>query len=225
MKANHVHSRLGWISLVLLSSTLTTQAFYNPQTGRWLNRDPIGEKGGKNLYGFVRNKPVGSFDADGRMEISACETALKQALQSNAKARAIVAELKRRECPEPNPFCKCCSASESGGGFDPASKTVKICANAWTSGAGIIAAVVHELMHALDNCGGTDWSNCKERACSEIRAYDQGGTCAPGGLDRQSGESYRDCIKRKATASTTAQPSCTAADVDSQMHACLGTEL
>ena len=27
--------------------------FYNPNMGRWLNRDPIEEQGGHNLYGFV----------------------------------------------------------------------------------------------------------------------------------------------------------------------------
>ncbi len=200
---------------------------YRTASGRakWPNRDPIGEAGGRNLYGFVRNNPIGSFDTDGRMEVSSCETALKRALESNAKAKKLVAELKKRKCPEPEPACKCCSAEERGGGFDPTTKKVKICANAWTSGAGIISAVVHELTHALDDCKGTDWSKCKERACSEIRAYDQGGSCASGGLDRQPGESYRECIKRKATASTTADPSCTEADVESQMDACLGSEL
>ena len=29
--------------------------YYNPQTGRWLNKDPIGEDGGLNLYGMVNN--------------------------------------------------------------------------------------------------------------------------------------------------------------------------
>jgi len=29
---------------------------YNPQDGRWINRDPIGIQGGYNLYGFVGNK-------------------------------------------------------------------------------------------------------------------------------------------------------------------------
>ena len=28
---------------------------YNPQDGRWISRDPIGEKGGVHLYGFVKN--------------------------------------------------------------------------------------------------------------------------------------------------------------------------
>ncbi len=30
--------------------------------GRWINRDPIGEDGGLNLYGFVRNDGVNAFD-------------------------------------------------------------------------------------------------------------------------------------------------------------------
>lgn len=38
---------------------------YNPSTGRWLSRDPIGEKGGLNLYGFVGNDPIGHFDKKG----------------------------------------------------------------------------------------------------------------------------------------------------------------
>ena len=32
----------------------------------WLNRDPIYEEGGINLYGFVRNRPVNLVDALGR---------------------------------------------------------------------------------------------------------------------------------------------------------------
>ena len=40
--------------------------FYVPGLGRWLTRDPIGEIGGINLYGFVRNNPVIFIDADGR---------------------------------------------------------------------------------------------------------------------------------------------------------------
>ncbi len=36
--------------------------FYNPPDGRWLNRDPIEEKGGKNLYAFCMNNGVGNVD-------------------------------------------------------------------------------------------------------------------------------------------------------------------
>ena len=39
--------------------------WYAPNLQRWLNRDPIGERGGKNLYTFVRNSPVGFSDPFG----------------------------------------------------------------------------------------------------------------------------------------------------------------
>ena len=38
---------------------------YNPTTGRWLNRDPIEERGGANLYGFVGNDSVCAVDVRG----------------------------------------------------------------------------------------------------------------------------------------------------------------
>jgi RHS repeat-associated protein len=39
--------------------------FYEPNLQRWLNRDPIGERGGINLYGFVGNSPVNYVDPYG----------------------------------------------------------------------------------------------------------------------------------------------------------------
>jgi RHS repeat-associated protein len=38
---------------------------YNPSLGRWISRDPIGENGGLNLYGYVGNDPIDSFDPFG----------------------------------------------------------------------------------------------------------------------------------------------------------------
>jgi RHS repeat-associated protein len=36
--------------------------FYDPETGRWPSRDPIAERGGANLYGFVYNSPFNWID-------------------------------------------------------------------------------------------------------------------------------------------------------------------
>lgn len=36
--------------------------YYAPETGRWINRDPIEEDGGYNLYGFVDNNGVSYID-------------------------------------------------------------------------------------------------------------------------------------------------------------------
>lgn len=41
--------------------------YYDPLTGRWPSRDPIEEKGGVNLYGFVGNAPVDLFDVLGNI--------------------------------------------------------------------------------------------------------------------------------------------------------------
>jgi RHS repeat-associated protein len=36
--------------------------FYSPELGRWLKKDPIGERGGINLYGMVGNSPTIKID-------------------------------------------------------------------------------------------------------------------------------------------------------------------
>ncbi len=36
--------------------------YYNPSTGNWLNRDPIGELGGLNVYGFLGNDGINKQD-------------------------------------------------------------------------------------------------------------------------------------------------------------------
>jgi len=39
-----------------------TYRYYDPLTGRWPSRDPIGEEGGLNLYGFAGNNGCSKFD-------------------------------------------------------------------------------------------------------------------------------------------------------------------
>ncbi|MCP3891851.1 MAG: hypothetical protein GY702_23740, partial [Desulfobulbaceae bacterium] len=37
--------------------TISGYRFYQAELGRWVSRDPLGEDGGVNLYGFVGNEP------------------------------------------------------------------------------------------------------------------------------------------------------------------------
>jgi len=44
--------------------------YYDPVTGQWPNRDPIGEQGGCNLYVFSVNTPCNHLDLHGLIEVS-----------------------------------------------------------------------------------------------------------------------------------------------------------
>jgi hypothetical protein len=50
----------------------TAQCFYNPSAGRWLNRDPIAERGEVSLYVFSRNGPIDKIDPLGQKCIDPC---------------------------------------------------------------------------------------------------------------------------------------------------------
>ncbi len=44
--------------------------FYAPGLGRWINRDPMGEAGGTNVYLFVGNNPVNMVDENGLLGVA-----------------------------------------------------------------------------------------------------------------------------------------------------------
>lgn len=58
--------------------------FYDPNFGRWLNRDPIGERGDFNLYNFSANSPVSGFDINGLWYSGPLINAAKYAAEEEA---------------------------------------------------------------------------------------------------------------------------------------------
>lgn len=60
------------LAALLVASDAHAMRWYSPSTGRWFSRNPIGERGGANVYGFVRNTPVAAIDPLGLAE-STCE--------------------------------------------------------------------------------------------------------------------------------------------------------
>ncbi|MCK4981820.1 MAG: RHS repeat-associated core domain-containing protein [Victivallaceae bacterium] len=48
--------------------------YYSPALGKWLSRDPIGERGGSNLYAMVNNNPVDYWDKLGLKKKCDCLT-------------------------------------------------------------------------------------------------------------------------------------------------------
>ncbi len=48
-----------------VSSATTGLRSYSPELGRWVSRDPIGERGGENLWVWLLNSPLNFLDAIG----------------------------------------------------------------------------------------------------------------------------------------------------------------
>jgi RHS repeat-associated protein len=166
--------------------------WYDPETGRWPSRDPIEEKGGLNLYGFVGNSGVNIWDYLGQKPKtkSAHEKCLENIENTKKANKDILDKIKNSGCPEPKFDCKCCDYS---GFFDAETNTIWICEDSETS---VATTVRHELIHALDKCQKADLDDCKQWACSEVRANSLSGDCEKGGDFYEEGVSREECIKR-----------------------------
>jgi hypothetical protein len=60
-------------ALVLSSFPFQVQAYYHPDAGRWISRDPIGEEGGLSIFAFIANSPLNSIDSFGLCDLPLVE--------------------------------------------------------------------------------------------------------------------------------------------------------
>jgi RHS repeat-associated protein len=65
--------------------SLTLFRAYSPTLGRWLSRDPLGERASPNLYTYVLNNPLTFTDMLGLGEDSFSQTMLQAIRRGNAK--------------------------------------------------------------------------------------------------------------------------------------------
>ena len=86
------------LTLIVLSSTYPSHAFYDYKTGRWLNQDPIGYQDGVNLYAYVNSNPVNRVDPRGLCEADcADEPGNEEEQQSTSQSQSL------EGCPDPPP--------------------------------------------------------------------------------------------------------------------------
>ena len=93
--------------------SVSGQRFYRPGVGRWTNRDPITERGGLNLYGFVANLPVSQMDYLGKIIASPPTGCLRDMMELFATQQGYPNRISWQ-------VLACMAAKESG--YDPCAK-------------------------------------------------------------------------------------------------------
>ncbi len=94
--------------------------YYTPQLGRWLNRDPIEERGGINLYAFVENKPQRYVDPLGNAKfINNCDEPIPFKPEDDKCGLDLT---KKYECP-PGETC------DVDGIYPPGEQPFKVCSD------------------------------------------------------------------------------------------------
>jgi RHS repeat-associated protein len=73
--------------------------YYDPNTGRFLNEDPTGFRGGINLYGCVGNDPINKTDPDGTGFVD-CLKALADLARATANLEKDLRQIPKGTCPD-----------------------------------------------------------------------------------------------------------------------------
>ncbi len=138
--------------------------FYSPALGRWINRDPLGEAGGINLYGFVGNNPISFVDPYG-LELKYNGTPwqkivtwwnIRKLKKNSSTAKTIIEDL------ESSTETVYIEHTEGGNSYDPSSNTCKFNPDSEQIGSGTNpwdkrppeVGLNHELIHARHDVNG-----------------------------------------------------------------------
>ncbi|KAF9595480.1 hypothetical protein IFM89_000398 [Coptis chinensis] len=128
-------------------------------------------------------------------------------------------------CYVGNNFIKAVNCEkEVAGGYVPG-KGIIVCSNHVNIQDEVNQVVIHELIHAYDDCRATnlDWTNCAHHACSEIRAGHLSGDChykreLLRGFMKLRGQE-QECVRRRVLESLKGNPNCSEAAAKDAMDA------
>jgi hypothetical protein len=165
--------------------------YYNPQLGRWVNRDPIHERGGLNVYGAVANRPLNRFDLLGMLTAGAgemnafCEKKKAEVIRGIPDAIRKALEKVKDECSI-RIGCKCCNQKDGkgpcqngkypgcGDNYDERDGkriyNYVICSDSKGSSS-IAGTISHELQHGINACLKMPDNNCNQYLSTDRDKY------------------------------------------------------
>ncbi|BFZ54844.1 Mitochondrial inner membrane protease atp23 [Savitreella phatthalungensis] len=133
--------------------------------------------------------------------------------ESSPVVRFMLDELEKLGCVTGKEQVECAPCFGYKGGFAPLTG-IRLCSNQVTKTSEAEKTLVHELIHAFDQCRfKVDWANPRHHACAEVRAANLSGECGwwreyKGGQTGITGiaRHHQECVRRRATAALVANP-------------------
>jgi len=156
--------------------------------GRWLSRDPIGEKGGMNLYAFVGGDPLNRIDPIGLLKFEGCSPARQTQIEKDFKdfcnkvdttAKSAfrccvnhfnIPDRLKSKCNRGNELTIKCEQASTGscngacGWSLPGGSVIHLCPDQWTNpGCGDVGCtLLHEMTHQIGH-GTEKWPRIVEK--------------------------------------------------------------
>ncbi|KAA8495041.1 Mitochondrial inner membrane protease ATP23 [Porphyridium purpureum] len=145
-------------------------------------------------------------------EMQRCEK-LRAGALSDPTVKFMLEHLQKAGCVMPEEAIRCMRCDERVFGGYQGDGSIVMAANHIATQGIANATLVHEMVHAFDECRAyMDWNSCKQHACSEVRAAALSGDCNWGKEIQRGNFNFANqfprCIRRRAELSVAMNPNC-----------------
>ncbi|TQD94727.1 hypothetical protein C1H46_019670 [Malus baccata] len=119
-----------------------------------------------------------STAVNGGKKLEECQTMIQRSLRT-PMVKFLLKHLEQSGCGIGDRFIKAINCNKQIAGGYIRGEGILVCSNHMTMQDDVNQVVIHELIHAFDDCRAKnlDWANCAHHACSEIRAAHLSGDC------------------------------------------------
>ncbi|KAG2273185.1 hypothetical protein Bca4012_086026 [Brassica carinata] len=156
--------------------------------------------------------------------IEECQDMIQRSFR-NPIVKFLMEQMEKSGCRVGGNFVKAVVCTGPVAGGYTKGRGITVCSNYLTIQDEVNQVVIHELIHAYDECRAKnlDWTNCAHHACSEIRAGHLSGDChfkreLLRGIIKLRGHE-QECIKRRVLKSLRGNPYCSEVAAKDAMEA------